>query len=169
VNQTAQESTMNNDSSQRSFKKYFSNIDTSKAGNSFGCSAGVYKFINSKYVVHLSCDLPVQFDSCYHVIADSSNTTYEIELLIFDNVDANLTNTCSDMHIDNMPKPTRVLNAKSGELLLGYSDSTKYYGNSTQRTTILIKKLIFKDDKTGEKIVIENELLWKVLNLGTPG
>jgi hypothetical protein len=41
-------------------------------------------------------------------------------------------------------------------------------GYKTQHTSVLIKNLVFVDKDTGEKIEIKNELIWKVLYLGTP-
>lgn len=90
---------INNDSSTASFAKYFSNIDTTKGGNSVGCSAGYYKLINNKYAIHLVSDLPIQYDSCYNLSISTSHVRYLIELLVFDNNDAHLGNVCTDLFI----------------------------------------------------------------------
>lgn len=156
------------DNSIANFEKYFINIDTTAAGQTIGCIGGVYKLVNDRYVIRLNFDLPIQFDSCYTISIDTLNGELA-ELWIFDNKDASLTNACTDTFITNSPEPTRKLQAKSGQLVIGFSDPTEYYGNSTQHTTVLIKSLVFTDFKTGERIELKNELLWKVLDLGTPG
>ena len=155
--------------SANNFATCFKNIDTSKAGKSISCSGGVYKLINGKYVLHISADFPVQFDSCYNIIIDTSNAKHLTELLSFKNNEANLTNICTDVFVTNIPKPTKQLFAQIGQLIIGFSDPTELYGTKTYRTTILIKNLVFVDSVTGEKTEIKNELIWKVLNLGTPG
>ncbi|MBK7569223.1 MAG: hypothetical protein IPI31_15485 [Bacteroidetes bacterium] len=157
------------DKSKNSFETCFGNIDTSKAGKTKGCSGGTYKLINDKYVIRIFPDFNIQFDSCYIVTINSSNAERLTELLIFENNNANLTNICTDIIIVNNPKPTRQLYAQSGQLIIGFSDPIDLYGSPTCHTTILIKRLVFIDRQTGDKIVIENELLWKVLDTGTPG
>ncbi len=151
------------------FASCFAGIDTSKVGKSVGCSGGTFKLINDKYVICILPDFPVQFDSCYRITIDSTNAESLTELLIFDNDSANLTNICTDVIITNIASPTRQLSAQGGQLIIGFSDPTEYYGNQTYHTTILVKKLVFIDNNTGEKIELRNELLWKVLNTGIPG
>jgi hypothetical protein len=156
------------DNSIGTFEKCFINIDTLAVGQTIGCVGGAYKLVNDRFVIRLNFDLPIQFDSCYTITIDTLNGELT-ELWIFDNKDANLTNVCTDIFITNSPEPTRKLHAKSGQLVMGFSDPTEYYGNLTLRTTVLIKSLVFTDFKTGESIELKNELLWKVLDLGTPG
>lgn len=157
------------DKSKNTFEAHFADIDTLKTGQSIGCSGGVYKLINDTYVIRILPDFPVQFDSCYSVTIDSSNAERFTELLVFDKRDANLSNICTDVIITNIPKPTRQLHAQSGQLIIGFSDPTDRYGSTTHHTTVLIKRLVFLDSKTGEKIELKNEVLWKVLDTGTPG
>ena len=151
------------------FATCFANIDTLKAGQSICCSGGTYKIINDKYVIRIFPDFPIQFDSCYSITIDSSNAGRLTELLIFDNKNANLSNICTDIIITNNHSLTRQLIAQSGEIIIGFSDPTELYGNQTHHTTILIKRLVFVDSKTGETIEFENEIIWKVLDTGTPG
>jgi hypothetical protein len=151
------------------FKTCFAHIDTLKIGQSIGCSNGAYKLINNKYVIRILPNFPIQFDSCYAITIDSSNGKLLTELLVFDNKDANLTNICTDLINTTASKPSRQLYAQSGQLIIGSSDPTELNGTKTSRTTIFIKRLLFIDSKTGEKIELANELLWKVLNTGTPG
>lgn len=155
--------------SSKTFSDCFANVDTSKAGQSIGCSAGIFKRINERYVIRLAQDFPIQFDSCYTVTIDRSNAKKLTELLVFHDKNATLGNICTDLMIPNWPTPIRRLYAESGQITVGFSNPTELYGNSTNHITVLIKKLVFIDIGTGEHIVLENELLWKVLNLGTPG
>lgn len=155
--------------SKNTFSTCFADINTSKVGQTIGCSGVTYKLIDDKYVIRIFPDFPIQFDSCYTITIDSSNARRLTELLIFDNKDANLSNICTDIININNPNPTRQLHAQSGQLIIGFSDPTALYGNQTHHTTILIKKLLFIDSKTGDKKELENELLWKVLDTGTPG
>ena len=157
------------DKSENTFAICFADIDTSNAGQSIACSAGTYKLINDKYVIRILHDFPIQLDSCYSITIDSTKAGVLTELLVFDYKDASLTNICSDILLENFSGPSRKLYPKSGEVIIGHSDPTELYGNKTQRTTILIKNLVFTDSKTGETIEITNELIWKVLNKGTPG
>lgn len=166
--ESADKSATQLDSIENTFVSCFSNMDTTKAGHSIACSAGIYKLINDRYVVRLLFDFPVSLDSCYTISVDSLNGEQLAELLIFDNKNASLTNICTDVIISNYPGASRKLYAHNGELVVAFSDPTDYYGNMNHHTTVVIKKLVFIDN-TGEKIELENELLWKVLDLGTPG
>ena len=157
------------DKSKSTFATCFANLDTSKAGESIACSGKTFKLINERYVIQIFPDLPIQFDSCYTIIIDSLNGRRLTGLFVFNNKDANLTNICRDVLIINGPAPTKELYAQSGQIIIGFSDPTELYGNQTYHTTILIKGLVFIDSSTGYKIELENELLWKVLDLGTPG
>lgn len=168
-NETTDNSVKQPDKSKNTFATCFADIDSSKTGKTIGCSGGAYKLINDKYVIRIFPDFPIQFDSSYIITIDSSNAGRLTELLIFDNKNANLTNICTDIIVINNPNPTRQLQAQSGQLIIGFSDPTELYGKQTHHTTVLIKKLIFFDTKTGEKIELKNEILWKVLNTGTPG
>lgn len=151
------------------FEIKFAHADTTKAGESVACIGGIYKLINDKYVIHFTSELPVQFDSCYTIDFKDINRKLKAELLIFTNKKSNLVNICTDLISPNNPEPLRTAYTESGKVLFGYSNPTKLYGNQTQSSSIWIKELIFVDPKTGEKIKISNELLWKVLDLGTPG
>jgi hypothetical protein len=156
------------DNSIRTLEKCFINIDTVTVGQTIGCVGGIYKLIDDRYVVRLDLDVPIQFDSCYTISIDTLDGKWA-ELWVFDNKNASLTNICTDILITNSSGPARKLHAKSGQLVIGFSDRTEYYGNATQYTTVLIKSLLFTDFKTGKSIELKNELLWKVLDLGTPG
>ena len=150
------------------FTGCFAGMDTSGVGNQLNCAAGIYKLIHDKYVLHLSLDLPVQLDKCYDFSIDSLNGRKQAELWIFEKGKAGLTNICTDVVV-NAPEPLRVLYAHSGKIRVVFSDPEKYYGNPVHRTTVWVKKLVFTDPRTGEKITLENEVFWKVLYTGIPG
>ena len=155
---------------QNTFKKCFANIDTTKSGKTDGCCNFTYKVINNQYVLCINHEgIPIQYDSCIIIEIDSLNGSQLAELLVFDKGQANLSLFCSDIQITNIPKPIRHLYAKSGELIIGFSDTIMIDSWKTYHTTIFIKKLVFKDDKTSKEIIIEKELLWKVLNKGMSG
>jgi hypothetical protein len=156
--------------SKNTFANCFSNLDTIIDSNiQIACIAGVYKRISNRYVVRILPTQPIQFDSCCIINLENVNEKLVVELLIFDQNDASLTNICSDIQFINFPKPTKILSAQIGELVIGYSDPTELYGNNTYHTTIFIKHLLFSDPISKDKIEVNNELLWKVLNMGTPG
>lgn len=150
------------------FASCFANIDTLNVGESRACSGETFKLINDRYVIYLSLDFPIQFESCYTISIDTANGKKMADLWVFDNKDANLTNICTDILMMNVAKPSRSLSAQRGELIVAYSDATDY-GNERPHITVLIKKLVFIDGKTGNTIEIENELIWKVPDVGTPG
>ena len=104
--ETTDNSVRQPDKSKNTFVTCFADIDTSKAGQTLGCSGGTYKLINDKYVIRILPDYPIQFDSCYTITIDSLNAGRLTELLIFDNKNANLTNICTDIKITNNRNPT---------------------------------------------------------------
>ena len=156
------------DKIQNTFAVCFANVDTTKVGQSISCGNGVYKLINEKYVLWVSLRFPVQYDSCYIVTIDSLNGIETAQLVFYPQDKATLANHCSDIVICNNPIPTKTLIAERGQLLIGFSNPTMLQGYKTQHTSVFIKNLVFVDKDTGEKIEIKNELIWKVLYLGTP-
>ncbi|WP_300665095.1 hypothetical protein [Fluviicola sp.] len=156
------------DRSTKTFETYFANMDSTKAGESIGCANGIYKLINNRYVLHITSDLPVQFDSCYSVSV-GLNDRVNIELLVFDNKDASFASICTDLVNVNSPKPTQTWPAKSGLFVLGYSNPAVLHGIPMRQTSIYVNELIFIKPQTGEHIRIARELIWKVADLGTPG
>jgi len=147
----------------------FIGIDTTNIGQTVGCSYAAYKLLNKNYVIYIRPDFPIQYDSCYSITIDSTNGKNLTGLLVFDHKNANLNNLCTDLIVTDNPEPSRKLFAQSGSLILAFSNSKDSQGFPTNYVTVLIKKLVFIDFKTGKKIEIENELLWKVQDLGTPG
>lgn len=151
------------------FATAFSGVDTTKAGLTVGCSSGEYKLVSDKYVLHFKPYFPAQFDSSYAVEISTVNASQIVELLVYDNNKSSLSSFCSDVVSTDASEPSRRLVATQGNIVVGYSDPTELSGNKTQRLTILVKDLTFTDENTGEKIELKNELLWKVLDIGTPG
>jgi hypothetical protein len=151
------------------FNKCFSELDSISFESTIGCSGGYYKVINDQYVLRISSDLNIEYDHCDIVQIDSSEQNFKAELLIFEKGKASLTNICTDVIIVNAPKPIKNLKKCYGQMTIGKSDPTDYYGNEMPKMTISIDNLTFTDPQTGEEIKIENELFWKVLNTGTPG
>jgi len=151
------------------FTDCFAGIDTTAAGISISCSGDLFTVINDHYVIRIHPDLGIFLDSCYTLSIGKWNEGMVTELFIYDNQDAKQAQFCSDIGLIGAPKPSRIVRAQDGQLIVRVSDPIELNGNRQHHTTVLIKKLVFKDSKTGKNIVFENELLWKVLDLGTPG
>jgi hypothetical protein len=160
--------TFSNAQNKNDFENCFVNLDTIHVGETVGCSGEVFKFVNKKYVIHIVINITIKFKNCQTITVNTSNSK-SFGLLIFKKNKASMVNTCTDITQVNEPSPIRELNAESGEIVVGFSNPIELYGNQTYHTTILIKKLVFIVNTTKEKIIIENELLWKVLDEGTPG
>ncbi|MFL5752606.1 MAG: hypothetical protein ACJ76F_04305 [Bacteroidia bacterium] len=156
--------------SKMDFATAFKGVDTSKTGLTVACSSGQYKLISDKLVLHFKPYFPVQFDSSYTVAIDGINASQIVELLVYDNNKSSLSNFCSDVVVNSeTSEPSRRLVAQQGNIIVGYSDPTELSGVKTSRITIYIKDMTFIDEKTGEKFELKNELLWKVLDIGTAG
>lgn len=151
------------------FLNFFTAADTSNTGESVGCAGGVYKLIDNKYVLQIKMEFSVQLDSCYNIKFNEPSSKISANLLIFDDQKASLDNICTDIINVNHRGPSRQLHALNGHLIVAYSDGAVLYGASTYYITAWVKKIVFIDDRYGERIIIENELFWKVLNSGTPG
>ena len=146
----------------------FNENDTTNAGQSIGCNGSNFKLINNQYVIGFHFYAPLQFDSCLVVTIDSSIAQL-IELSIYDQKNANLNNICTDVIIVNNPKPSRILHPMRGRFTIAYNKAINQFGEKALQTTILIQHIEFRDTKTDDKITIENELLWKVIDLGIAG
>jgi hypothetical protein len=153
----------------RTFAYCFSNIDSTKNGETVGCADNYYKLINNKYVVCISPKAPIKIGACDVLRFDTTSLQFNAKLLIFDNRDAHLSNICTDLDLVNLPRPSRIVDLKFGELQIGYSDVQELYGNYTYCTTIIVKTLEFLDSTTSEQIILKDQLLWKVLNQGNSG
>ncbi len=150
----------------------FAGIDTTKAGESIACGQSVYKLVNNQYVLRINPKFSPSPGKCHHITLDSLSGSLLTELIIYDKKNASLTNYCSDIIIrmeNGPPVVTRHLHAVKGEFMIGYSDSSSENGLLNYRQSIFIKNLLFRDPKTGKKIEIKNELIWKVRDIGTPG
>jgi hypothetical protein len=151
------------------FAKCFDEVDTSKTSESSACSSRAFKIIGDEFVLGISAYFPVQFDSCYSVMIDSSNAKKMGGLLIFKKGKANLNNICTDITNSDNPEPIEHLTPQSGEFIIGFTKDKGVNGTFGRYVTILVKHIVFIDDKTGKKYEFENELFWKVLDVGTPG
>lgn len=155
--------------SKNHFDDCFAESDSIFTHETIGCSGGYYKLINDEYVLRISSELNVDYGDCKILSIDSSEESPLTELLIFEKGKATLTNICTDVILVNAVEPIKTLCQGYGQITIGKSDSTDYYGNEMPRMTIRVDYLTFIDSHTGKEIKIENELFWKVLNTGTPG
>lgn len=156
------------------FENYFTEPDSNFTQTVIGCNGGYYKVINDEYIIRINSDINVQYGEYLEIIIDSSNSGMIAELLIFEKGEASLMNICTDMIISelNGKKPSEPINRIQkcyGNIFIGKTDPTDYYGNKMPKMTIRIEELNFIDDKSREIITIKDELLWKVLNTGTQG
>jgi hypothetical protein len=149
-------------------KECFLGYDTVNVGTSRGCAFGYYKLINGSYVVRISPKMKILFDSCQTIYLDSTEAPQWAELLIFKEGKATLANFCSDVNIINSEKPVMRLNGHKGVLIIEFNNEDRKSGR-IQRATIMIKQMEFINPKSGEKIELRNELLWKIADQGVPG
>ena len=156
------------------FDNYFTEPDSNFSQTVTGCSGGYYKVISDQYIIRINSDINVRYGECLEIKVDSNNYEMIAELLIFDKGEASLMNICTDMIISELngkktPMPVNRIQKCYGNIFVGKTDPTDYYGNMMPKLTIRIEELKFIDDKSKEIITIKDELLWKVLNTGTPG
>lgn len=148
----------------------FQGVDTTQEDNSIGCVAGFYKLIDSNLVIKFTANLAkFPYDKCQNIDIDSSNGSNYVELFIYKDGEANLSNICTDLIMMGNKQPLRSISPIKGQIIVGVSDPTDYYGNIKPRVTILIKELLFFDSKTKKEVVLKDILLWKVLDMGMPG
>lgn len=155
--------------SKKNFDDCFVEPDSSYIQETIGCSGGYYKLINDQYVLRISSELNIDYGDCDIILIDSSGKSLLTELLIFEKGKASLTNICTDDILVNATEPIKTLKQGYGQITIGKTDPTDYYGNEMPKMTIRVDNLTFIDPQTGKEIKIENELFWKVLNTGTPG
>jgi hypothetical protein len=147
----------------------FEGVDSTRKGESVGCSAGFWKLIDSNLVVRINPNVKqMSYNKCLTINIDSTNSKGMTELSVFKKGEANLTNICSDI-LFPQKEPVRTFSAISGQIIVELTEPTDYYGNIQPKVSILIKELIFIDPKTKKRIELKNELLWKVLDVGQPG
>jgi hypothetical protein len=151
------------------FSDCFKGLDTTDAGPTIGCTEGFYKLIGDSCVVCIHPDLPERTDTCYFVNIDGTNGKRFSKLLIFDDKKAGLENLCTDEINLNDPMPSGTLYPQSGQFILAFTAPSATDANHRFRVTVFIRSLLFIDEKTGKKIEIKNEMLWKVVDTGTPG
>jgi hypothetical protein len=160
-----------NSEKQTTFNSCFDIPDTNYRQYVLGCCNTFYKLIKNKRVLSISTDSIIENGYCTDLINDSANNNFVAELKVFDSELAVLSSVCSDLIFVNQyfSKHTRTLTINQGQIVIGKVLSKQPNGSEKQLTTILVKTLNFKDTLTGELIKIENELLWQVEDIGTPG
>jgi hypothetical protein len=142
----------------------FSHIDTINTGQAKGCENYIFKMIGNKYVLMIACDPPAQFDSCIHVIIDSSNSEKLVRLFVYDKRKANLFTYCNDIGNGDV---LRTLAKASGDIYLKFSppDNKKYLIHHDFRVSAWVNKLVFFDSFTNENITINKEFFFDVPNM----
>lgn len=151
------------------FHEYFDELDTSSTDNTIGCISGFFKKLDAKYVIRIGPNLDLEYNNIEKFDIEGYAKDVELELFEFKKGKANLTNICTDIHVVDTPEAIQKYSNCKGTVVIGKSDPTNYYGNEMPRVSIHLKNLIFYDSLGNEVLKIEDELLWKVLHLGTPG
>ncbi|MCF8295924.1 MAG: hypothetical protein K9J13_00145 [Saprospiraceae bacterium] len=157
-----------------SFDNCFPKPDTNFEQTVIGCSGGYYKVVSDQYVIRINSDIKVDYGECIEIEIDSTESEMTVELLVFKKGDASLMNICTDIKISELngkkiPEPISRIQKCYGKIVIGKTDPTDYYGNEMPKMTIRIEELTFIDIETKDTITFKDELLWKVLNTGTPG
>lgn len=146
----------------------FAGVDTVRGKNQYattrGCFGRFYLRVNNRWVLRLTSRLPVQYDSCTSVAVGGAKRDLVAELLVFDPGKAHLDNLCSDVRIVNAARPRQRLTARDGRVVVAFRPTT-YYGSTTYAVSLWVQRLEFVDPKTGKRIVLENQLLWRVPNI----
>ena len=146
----------------------FAGVDTVRGENKHptttGCFGTFYLRVNSRWVLRLTPRLPVQYDSCTSVAVGGAKTGLAAELLVFDPGKAHLYNLCSDVRIANAARPRQRLTARAGRVVVAFRSMT-YHGSPTYAVSLWVQRLEFVDPKTRKRMVLENQLLWRVPNI----
>ncbi len=164
------DNSMTNDTNLTSnFQEYFQNLDTLDSYYAAGCISGFYKMLNDQYVIRIVPNLNFEYDDFKKYQIDSNSIDITIELIEFKKGEANLTNVCTDIHFLNVAEPVKKYVNCTGMVVVGKSDPTDFYGSLLPKISIHLDTLTFYDSLGTEKLIISNELLWKVQHQGTPG
>jgi starvation-inducible outer membrane lipoprotein len=155
----------NNELEKEELKECFLNCDTIEVGKSIGCAGAYYKMINEKFILKITPHTILRFDSCQTIYLDSINGTDWAHILFYNDPRNFMENTCQASGKNTSEVPSKIIPASYGTLIIEHTHET-IAGKTSQYTTILIKHVFFKDPVTGEKIEVENELIWKVLDAG---
>lgn len=145
----------------------FAGVDTVRSENNYpatGCFGPFYLRVNSRWVLRLTPRLPVQYDSCTRVAVGGAETGLAAELLVFAPGKAHLDNLCSDVRIVNAARPRQRLTARAGRVVVAFRPTT-YYGSPTYAVCLWVQRLEFVDPKIRKRMVLENQLLWRVPNI----
>jgi hypothetical protein len=146
----------------------FAGVDTARGKNKYltttGCGGTFYLQVNSRWVLRLTPRLPVQYDSCTSVAVGGTGARLAADLLVFDPGKAHMYNLCSDVLVANASRPRQRLRARAGRVVVGFRPTTDY-GSRTYTVSLWVQRLEFVDPKTRKRIVLENQLLWRVTNI----
>jgi hypothetical protein len=153
----------NNELEKEELKECFLNCDTIEVGKSIGCNQAYYKMINETFILKITPHTVLRFDSCQTIYLDSINGTDWAHILFYRDPKKIMENTCPASDKNTNEAPLKIIPASYGTLIIEHTHET-IAGKTSQYTTILIKHVFFKNPATGEKIEVENELIWKVLD-----
>ncbi|MDF7810445.1 hypothetical protein [Hymenobacter sp. YC55] len=153
------------DTTRIAFDKCFSNIHHSDFARALGCHNTFYKLIGKKYVLSIKLDTLPQTGSCITAQGPRTIQYFMAALSVYKDSKANLNNICTDVTTVNSARPVRKIVSKTGEIVIGVSSKTDYYGEAADVVSIMVKRLIFYDKENNKKIEIKNEMFWKVVNV----
>ena len=141
----------------------FTSVDTSNTELTVGCGGDLFKLINDSCV--LVIHTPPSFVDGIPLPADTANSPVAAELYLFHKDSAGLMNICTDIFITNAPRPVAKLLACKGEIAFKRHNPVKSYGNMRPVTSARVKHLTFHDPTGFRRIHVEDELLWRVVDL----
>ncbi|MDJ1500016.1 hypothetical protein [Xanthocytophaga agilis] len=154
-------------------------VDTTKGDEAIGCVGNYYKLIDQQYVLKIDIadflrknSLSEYQDSCFQIRISTDKVLSAgvfAELQVFNKGESNLSSICTDIIITNTPKPQRILTDVSGSIIIQYNGEQDYYGSKRSVFTFFVERLSFKDKVAQKEVVIKDQLLWKVIDLGMAG
>jgi len=118
-------------------------------------------------VLLISYNAPFQYDTCTHIVIDTTGAGIFAQLIIFKDGEANLFDYCNDY--GNGIIPIKALTKATGDFYIKFSAPTQFRGTANPTASIFIRQLVFTDTSINRSIEIKNELFWKVYQLGPAG
>lgn len=143
----------------------FKSVDTTRPMITSACDNTFYKVIDSDHVIVIHNTAPLQFDSCAHILINTTNRL--AELLVFKRGEANIVNFCNDY--SPKPLPERSLVKAFGDFYIKLYKPIEYRGTDKPTASIYIPGITFLDSLRNTQVKIKDELLWKVYQLGPAG
>ena len=147
----------------------FAHVDTAQAGFAIGCVGSFYKQLSDSTVLVLQLAERLPSERAKTLQVDSIGLLASAKLWLFAKDSAHMSNVCTDVIMANYPKPIAEAIAVSGTITLMEHPHVHYYGNDQPVTSILVHHLSFVDPRWKKPIVVNDELLWKVLDRGRAG